>query len=151
MTSISISMIYLCSDLVDLEIFCLSTVTDAWESLTCPQNRGEKIPGRTYFSFYLLHLDTMLHNCFIYEASRRGWKRAWTVHQSSWRNPYQFLKDFFTTAVVPFTHGSNRSVMLHMYKYIDEIRFKVLWPSCIFFRCIHSSIWKLVSLSIFNH
>ena len=28
----------------------------------------------------------------------------------------QFLKDFFTTAVGPFTHGLNRGVMLHLNK-----------------------------------
>ena len=51
----------------------------------------------------------------IYEASRRGSKRAWTVYQpSSWRNPKQFPKDFFHTSDVPFTHALNRGAMLHI-------------------------------------
>ena len=28
--------------------------------------------------------------------------------------------NFFTTAVVPFTHGLNRGVMLHMYKRLER-------------------------------
>ena len=31
------------------------------------------------------------------------------------KNPKEIVKDFFTTADVPFTRALNRGVMLHMY------------------------------------
>ena len=63
-------------------------------------------------STYSVRLDTLERIWTgTYKASRHGSKRAWTVHQPSWRNLKQFLKDFFTTAVVPFTHGLNRGVI----------------------------------------
>ena len=69
----------------------------------------------SYIWYTYVYINLYLNNMHTYEASRRGSKQAWTVHQPSWKNPWEIVKDFFTTADVPFTRAFNRGVMLHVH------------------------------------
>ena len=52
--------------------------------------------------------QTIVLTFYIRSITLRFKARVNGMHQPSWGNPEQFLKDFFTTADVPLTHTLNR-------------------------------------------
>ena len=79
-------------------------------------------PSKPSVPMQILNYFTLRYQ--TYEALRNS-TRAWKVQQPSWKNPQEFLKKFFTTAVVLFTLNLNRGVMLHIQTTAHYYSFKI--------------------------